>query len=110
MNRKKYLLLLKYIGEAYVKTFLISIPFALLCFIILFASGMYSRMDLKFDSPVFVLPLFASLVLAAAVLIFGSILYVYKYKRNVDKTNFYKAVFCSMEEEKNKTGKGKKKK
>ena len=105
MDRKKYLLLLKYIANAYIRTFLFSVPFTLLFFIILLLSGMYSRLDLKFDSPVLVLPMLASLVLAAVVLVFGSILYVYKYRRTIDKTAFYKAVAAAMEEENNTTGK-----
>ena len=106
MNRKKYLLLFKYIANAYIRTFLFSIPFTVLFFIILLVSGMYSRLDLKFDSPVLVLPMLVSLILAAVVLVFGLILYVYKYRRNVDKTAFYRAVSAAMENGSNTVGKG----
>lgn len=106
MNRKKYLLLFKYIANAYIRTFLFSIPFTVLFFVILLVSGMYSRLDLKFDSPVLVLPMLVSLILAAVVLVFGLILYVYKYRRNVDKTAFYRAVSAAMEDGSNTVGKG----
>ncbi len=104
MNRKKYLLLFKYVANAYIRTFLFSIPFTALFFVILLVSGMYSWLDLKFDSPVLVLPMLASLILAAVVLVFGLILYVYKYRRTVDKTAFYKAVSDAMGEEKRTLG------
>ena len=99
MDRKKYLLLFKYVANAYIRTFLFSIPFTALFFVILLVSGMYSRLDLKFDSPVLVLPMLASLILAAVVLVFGLILYVYKYRRTVDKTAFCKATSAAMGEE-----------
>lgn len=107
MNRKKYLLLFKYTVRAYIRTFLVSIPFTALFFVILAVSGMYSRLDLKFDSPVLVLPMLASLILAAVMLIFGLILYVYKYRRSPEKTAFYKAVSAAMTNGDNTTGKGK---
>lgn len=107
MNRKKYLLLFKYTANAYIRTFLFSIPFTALFFGILAVSGMYGRLDLKFDSPVLVLPMLASLILAAVVLIFGLILYVYKYRRTTEKTAFFKAVSAAMTNGENTTGKDK---
>ena len=63
-----------------------------------YSSGMYSKLDLKFDSPLILLPLFASLALSVIVLLFGLILYVYKYKRNTSSTPFYKAVSGAIDE------------
>lgn len=91
MNRKKYLILLKYIVDSYLKTFIFTVPFAAVLFVILKVSGMYDRLDLKFDSPVLTLPLITALALSFIVFIFGSILYVYKYRRTAQKTAFYRA-------------------
>ncbi len=106
MDKNKYLMLLKYIIDSYVRTFIFTIPFFLVLYLILKLTGMYSKLDLKFDSPLILLPLFASLALSAIVLLFGMILYVYKYKRNVSSTPFYKAVSGAIDEklrDKNKT-------
>lgn len=98
MDKNKYLLLLKYILDSYVRTFLFTIPFFVFLYLFLKFSGMYSKLDLKFDSPLILLPLFVSLALSAIVLLFGLILYVYKYKRNTSSTSFYKAVSGAIDE------------
>ncbi|MBE6843778.1 MAG: hypothetical protein E7510_13265 [Ruminococcus sp.] len=98
MDKNKYLLLLKYILDSYVRTFLFTVPFFVFLYLFLKLSGMYSKLDLKFDSPLILLPLFASLALSVIVLLFGLILYVYKYKRNTSSTPFYKAVSGAIDE------------
>ena len=98
MDKNKYLLLLKYILDSYVRTFLFTVPFFVFLYLFLKLSGMYSKLDLKFDSPLILLPLFASLALSVIVLLFGLILYVYKYKRNTSATPFYKAVSGAIDE------------
>ena len=98
MDKNKYLLLLKYILDSYVRTFLFTVPFFVFLYLFLKLSGMYSKLDLKFDSPLILLPLFASLALSVIVLLFGLIMYVYKYKRNTSFTPFYKAVSGAIDE------------
>lgn len=102
MNKNKYLMLLKYVADSYVRTLLMCVPFILVLFIVLKLTGMYSILDLKYDSPLISMPIFISLFLAAIVLIFGIILYVYKYKRNSGKTAFFRSLENVLEEKNKK--------
>jgi hypothetical protein len=101
MNKSKCIILLKYIISSYIRTLILAIPFLLIIFITLKVSGMYSMLDLKYDSPLISMPIFISLFLSAIVFIFGIILYVYKYKRNIVKTKFSKSLE-NIFEDKNK--------
>ncbi len=98
MNKNKYLILLKYVTYSYVRTFILCIPFIILLYIVLKLTGIYPMLDLKYDSPLISMPIFISLSLALIVFVFGVILYVFKYKRNSEKTDFFRFVGKLLEE------------
>lgn len=102
MNKNKYLILLKYIADSYVRTLILCLPFILVIYVVLKISGVYNMLDLKYDSPLISMPIFVSLALALIVFVFGIILYVFKYKRNTVKTDFYKAVSVFLEDKNKK--------
>ncbi len=92
MKKEKLFKLLSYVYDGYLKTFFYTVPVILGLYVFLMITGMYPKLDLKYDSPLLLLPLFLSLVLSVILLIFGLILYVMKYRRKVRKTTFYKAL------------------
>lgn len=102
MNKNKYFTLLKYVLESYFRAFILCIPFTLILYIVLKVTGIYSLLDLKYDSPLISMPIFVSLALSVIVFVFGIILYVFKYKRNSRKTEFYKSVSVLLEEKNKK--------
>ncbi len=96
---KKFLerhLLIKYISDAFAKTLIVLVMLLGLMFAIFKLLGWYSRLetmlDLKYDSPWILVPLFAAAVLAMFSLLFGLILYLHKYKRSNAKSEFYKSL------------------
>lgn len=86
----------KYIAGAYVKY----LAYALLIFTVLFAlfefTGIYVRLesvlDLKYNSPFVLVPLYVFAVLAVLCFVTGVLLYFYKYKRSKTKSVFYKYI------------------
>lgn len=92
MNRNKILVLFKYVLSSYTKMLIRLIPFFLVLFAVLKIFDIYPMLDLKYDSVLISMPKYISLFLAAVLLIFGIILYCYKYRRSVPKTDFYLAM------------------
>lgn len=89
-------MLLHYVISAFFKTLLGLVLFFAALFAILKISGKYSaienRLDLKYYSPWIIGPLLIAVVLAVISFIVGMILYLYKYKRSSNKSEFYKAL------------------
>lgn len=88
-------LVIKYILEAYAKFLLIFLIFFTALFGVLELTGLYAKLervlDLKYNSPFVLGPLFAFIVLAVLCFVIGMILYLYKYKRFRSKSVFSKA-------------------
>lgn len=90
---EKYLIV-KYIFESYVKIFLCSVVFFTVLFAVLNFTGIYtqleSALDLKYNSPFVLVPLYGFAALAVICFVIGILLFLYKYKRNKTKSVFYK--------------------
>lgn len=88
---EKYVIV-KYIFTSYAKTLLISIGSFTILFAILEFTELYARieraLDLKYNSPFVLLPLFVFAALAVLCFFVGFLLYFYKYKRSKSKSAF----------------------
>ncbi|GAE86817.1 hypothetical protein [Acetivibrio straminisolvens] len=90
---EKYLIV-KYILTSYVKTLLISLAVVTVLFAVLMFTGLYagieSALNLQYNSPFILVPLYGFAVLAVLCFFIGFLIYFYKYKRPKSKTKFYK--------------------
>lgn len=88
--------LFRYTIRAFLKTLLVFVVFFSVVFFVLKISGKYTvianMLDLKYYSPWIIGPLLIAAALAVLSFIVGMILYLYKYKRNKYKSDFYKAL------------------
>jgi hypothetical protein len=88
----KYVLA-KYIVNSFLKTLLICLVVFPGIFSLLYFTGLYftleTALDLKYNSPFVLVPLWGSLGLAALCFFIGCLMYFYKYKRSKSKTKFY---------------------
>ncbi len=87
--------IIRYLVESYVRNLLVSTVVFAVIFLALEAAGLYARfesfLDLKYNSPFVVYPLYGFAILAVLCFIIGFLLYFYKYKRSKAKSSFYKA-------------------
>lgn len=83
----------RYIAGSFVKWFLIFICILGAVFFILKISGVYTLLEtilnLKYNSPFVLIPLYGFAVLAVLSLVIGFLMYFHKYKRNKVKSKFY---------------------
>lgn len=90
---EKYLIV-KYVVSSYFKYLLCSVVAFVAIFATLVFTGLYSRMetalDLKYNSPFVLVPLYGFLALAVLCFFIGFLLYFYKYKRSKTRSVFYK--------------------
>lgn len=90
---EKYVIV-KYIMGSYLKTLLISLGGFTAVFAILKLAGVYaaieSALDLKYNSPFVLAPLYGFAALAILCFFIGFLVYFYKYKRSKTKGTFYK--------------------
>lgn len=88
--------ILKYIVSAFVKCFFIAALVLGTVFAVLWFTGVYTKMenvlDLKYDSPFILVPLFAFAALAVLCFFVGFLLYFHKYKRTKTKSRFQEAL------------------
>jgi FtsH-binding integral membrane protein len=81
---------------ALIKSFLISAVLIAVFYFILWITGIYSKFetafDLKYNSPMILVPLWAFVALFVLCLMVGFLMYFHKYKRGKAKTAFYNAV------------------
>lgn len=93
--------LFHYVINAFLKALLVSILFFATVFMLLKVFGKYSAvesmLDLKHDSPWVIIPLLSAAALAALSFMIGMILYLYKYKRSNNKSEFYKALSGALD-------------
>lgn len=79
---------------SYVKTLLISLVGFATVFAILELTGVYSgiesALDLKYNSPFVLAPLYGFVILSILCFFIGFLIYFYKYKRSKTKGKFYK--------------------
>ena len=95
-------MLIHYVLSAFFKALLVSVLFFAVLFASLQITGKYTAVenmpDLKYDSPWIIGPLLIAATLAVLSFIVGMILYLYKYKRNSYKGEFYKALAGALNE------------
>lgn len=96
---KKFLekyVIIKYILNSYVKSLLISLVTFAVLFAILEVTGLYSQiesaLDLKYNSPFVVVPIYGFAALAVLCFVIGFLMYFYKYKRSKSKSAFGNAL------------------
>lgn len=83
-----------YVVSAYLKTFLFSVVLFIIIFVVLEVTGLYAKiehiLDLKYNSPFVLAPLYGFAVLSVLCFFIGFLMYFYKYKRAKTKSIFYK--------------------
>lgn len=99
---EKYILL-RYVVGSYVKVFLCSLAAFAVIFTVLKFSGLYARienaLDLKYNSPFVLVPLYGFLILAVLCVVIGFLMYFYKYKRAKSKSLFFQSFYSILNEE-----------
>ena len=85
-----------YACTSFIKSFLAAAVFFIAIFVILWAAGIYAKLetalDLKYNSPIITAPMWAFAALSLVCLVVGFLLYFHKYKRGKIKTDFYNSV------------------
>lgn len=88
--------ILQYIVSAFVKCFLMAVLALGTVFAVLWFTGVYTKLenvlDLKYDSPFILVPLFSFAALAVLCFFVGFLLYFHKYKRTKTKSRFQEAL------------------
>lgn len=86
--------ILRYVISSYVKFFLYSFAFFVVIFAVLGFTGLYARLasalDLKYNSPFILVPLYGFAALSLLCFVIGVLMYFHKYKRSKNKNLFYK--------------------
>jgi len=84
--------ILKYILTSFAKWLIIGIATFGILFVVLSLTGVYdklvSTLDLKYNSPFVLIPLFASITLAVLCFFVGFLMYFHKYKRSKLRSKF----------------------
>jgi hypothetical protein len=100
-------LILKYIIVSYVKILILSLLIVSIVSIALVLTGVYSQieraLDLKYNSPYIMSPLYGFIALAGLCFFIGFLMYFYKYKRSKIRSAFYQALSSSLNEKSRKT-------
>lgn len=90
---KKYPVI-RYILGSYMKVFIYSLILFTAAFAVLQFTGLYTQIEnavnLKYNSPFVLVPLYGFAVLSVLCLVIGFLMYFYKYKRTKRKSEFYK--------------------
>ncbi len=98
---EKYVIV-KYIVVSFIKTLLIALVAFTVGFAVLEFLGLYARienaLDLKYNSPFILSPLFGFVALAVLCFFIGFLLYFYKYKRSKSRSAFNKAFADVLDE------------
>ncbi len=85
-----------YVLKSFVISFFIAAVVVAVLFVILWKMGTYTKLeaalDLKYNSPVIVAPMWTFAALFLICLMVGFLMYFHKYKRGKTKTDFYTAV------------------
>lgn len=86
--------IIRYVANSYVKGLLCSLAALAVVFAVLILSGVYPRiesaLDLKYNSPFILVPLFGFAALTVVCVFVGFLMYFHKYKRSKTNSVFYK--------------------
>jgi hypothetical protein len=97
---------LKYILTAFIKSLILTAAVLVSFCTVLSLTKVYdklqSMLDLKYNSPFVLVPLFASAAIAVLCFVIGFLLYFHKYKRSKSKTRFNRAFTSILENTKEK--------
>jgi drug/metabolite transporter (DMT)-like permease len=93
--------IVQYIVRSFVKTLLIALGAFAVLFAILEFTGLYEGiervLDLKYNSPFILIPLWGFIALAVLCFIIGFLMYFYKYIRAKSKSTFHSAFSTILE-------------
>lgn len=96
----------KYVLSSYIKFTLCAGAFIAALFAVLKLTGLYEKLetilDLKYNSPFVLVPLYGFAALAILCFLVGALLYFHKYKRAKSNSVFYKT-FSTVLKEKSST-------
>lgn len=85
---------------AFVRAFVITGLAAVVIFLLLWGFGVYdtleTALDLKYNSPILLVPMWTLAALFILCVVSGMLMYFHKYKRTVAKSAFYEAVAPAM--------------
>lgn len=88
--------ILAYILFSFVKSFVVAAVSIAVVYCILWVTGVYSKLetalDLKYNSPIVLAPMWVFAALFAVCFVVGFLMYFHKYKRTKTKTKFYNAI------------------
>ena len=94
--------ILRYLIESYIKFLLILSAAFTVLFAVLHFTGIYasieSALDLKYNSPFVLVPLYGTAALSVLCFVIGVLLYFYKYKRSKSQSKFYRAFISLLTE------------
>lgn len=97
---------LKYILTAFIKWLILAAAVLVSLYTVLSLTKVYdklqSMLDLKYNSPFVLVPLFASAAIAVLCFVIGFLLYFHKYKRAKSKTRFNRVFTSILENKKEK--------
>lgn len=98
--------ILKYVVTSYIKYVLIIGVLVAVMFALLYVTGIYTRLesilDLKYNSPFVLIPLYGFAILGVICFVVGGLLYFHKYKRTKINSIFYRKISIILNEKKNK--------
>ncbi len=81
---------------SFIQSLVISVLTIIALFLSLWATGVYAKLvtalDLKYNSPIILAPIWAFSALFLVCLVVGFLMYFHKYKRRKTGTDFYKAI------------------
>lgn len=85
-----------------IKSFAIAVGVVPVLYFILWITGIYAKLetalDLKYNSPIILAPMWAFVALFVVCLMVGFLMYFHKYKRGKSKTAFYNAIAPALGE------------
>lgn len=92
--------ILAYILVSFVKSFLIATVSVSVVYFMFWVTGIYSKietaLDLKYNSPIILAPMWAFVALFVVCFVVGFLMYFHKYKRRKTKTKFYNAIASTL--------------
>lgn len=96
--------IIKYILISFIKSFIVASVLAALVYFALQITGIYSKLetmlDLKYNSPMIVVPMWAFVALCVLCFVIGFLMYFHKYKRGKYKTVFFNTLAPKLEKNK----------
>lgn len=91
-----------YILISFIKSFFITVGSVAVIYFVFWITGFYAKietaLDLKYNSPMILAPMWAFIALFVLCFVVGFLMYFHKYKRGKSKTAFYNAIAPVLEQ------------